>query len=185
MNSVLHKTKVQLNEELSLIVQAQTNPSYFEPLYNQYFERIFRFVYQRVETRDEAADITSQVFMKALVNIKKFKYRKVPFSAWLYRIAISEIGNYYHQSAKNRMVNVETDSLNQLVENEELELKNERIENLLSLLKELSGNDLLLIEMRFFEDRPFREIGDILGITENNAKVRVYRVLDKLKEKIK
>ncbi|MEO1712127.1 MAG: sigma factor-like helix-turn-helix DNA-binding protein [Bacteroidota bacterium] len=38
--------------------------------------------------------------------------------------------------------------------------------------------------MRFFEKRPFKEIADILGITESNAKVRTYRILDRLKKKI-
>ena len=60
----------------------------------------------------------------------------------------------------------------------------ERIEHILTALKYLPENDLLLIEMRFFENRPFKEIADIMKITENNAKVRVYRVIDKIKEKV-
>jgi len=39
-----------------------------------------------------------------------------------------------------------------------------------------------LIELRFFEKNAFLEIGEIMGITENNAKVRTYRILDKLKQ---
>jgi RNA polymerase sigma-70 factor (ECF subfamily) len=46
----------------------------------------------------------------------------------------------------------------------------------------LPSEDLMLIEMRFFEKRSFKEIGDILSITENNAKVRLYRCLDKVKQ---
>jgi RNA polymerase sigma-70 factor (ECF subfamily) len=42
-----------------------------------------------------------------------------------------------------------------------------------------------MIEWRFFEKRSFREIGDILGITENNAKVRGHRSLEKLKRLFK
>jgi RNA polymerase sigma-70 factor (ECF subfamily) len=37
------------------------------------------------------------------------------------------------------------------------------------------------LELRFFEERPFSEVADILGITENNAKVKTYRVIDKLR----
>jgi RNA polymerase sigma-70 factor (ECF subfamily) len=173
-----------LDSESETIKKAQSNPSDFEPLYNQYFERIFRFVYQRVETKDEASDITSQVFLKALTNINKFEYRKVPFSAWLYRIAVSEIGNFYSKSAKNRVVNVELENLGHLIDSDDAELKNERIEAILATLKHLANDDLLIIEMRFFEGRSFKEIADILSITENNAKVKVYRVLDKMKEKI-
>ncbi|MGB1032673.1 MAG: RNA polymerase sigma factor, partial [Flavobacteriales bacterium] len=48
-------------------------------------------------------------------------------------------------------------------------------------LTQLSSADFLLIEMRFFEKRPFKEIAEILEITENNAKVKTYRALDRLK----
>ena len=46
------------------------------------------------------------------------------------------------------------------------------------------GNDLLLVEMRYFEQRPFKEVAEIMGITENNAKVKLYRALDRLKKTV-
>ena len=51
--------------------------------------------------------------------------------------------------------------------------------------QELPEDELQLIEMRFFEKRSFKEIGEILEITENNAKVKTYRILEKLKKIIK
>jgi len=184
MNGMLHKTDTQLDREKLLIIEAQADPKYFEPLYNQYFEDVFRFVYQRLEGREEASDLTSQVFLKALVNLKKFRFRGVPFSAWLFRIAINEINTYYTRSKKNRLVNIETAKLNEIFEESDAELKEERITRITDALKNLNGIDLLFIEMRFFEGRSFSEIGDIMKITENNAKVRVYRVLDRMKQNI-
>jgi RNA polymerase sigma-70 factor (ECF subfamily) len=49
------------------------------------------------------------------------------------------------------------------------------------VLESLSQDELHLIELRFFEQRPFKEVAQILNITENYAKVKVYRVLDKMK----
>ena len=46
----------------------------------------------------------------------------------------------------------------------------------------LKENQLQLIEMRFFEKRSFKEIGEIIGLTENNAKVKTFRAIVKLKE---
>jgi RNA polymerase sigma-70 factor (ECF subfamily) len=57
----------------------------------------------------------------------------------------------------------------------------EHYQLLLQAIKDLPEDDLQLIEMRFFESKPFREIGEILAITENNAKVKLYRVLDRMK----
>lgn len=181
MLTVFHKTKEQMDSEQMQICKAQKNPKEFEPLYNQYFENIFRFVFQRVENKEEAADITSQVFLKAMLNIKSYQYKGVPFSAWLYRIAISEIGNYYQRTNKSRIVNTETEQIHSVINESGIDVTEERIQKIQEALKNLSEDDLQLIEMRFFENRPFKEIGDILKITENNAKVKLYRTLDKIK----
>jgi RNA polymerase sigma-70 factor (ECF subfamily) len=57
--------------EEALVKAAQSDPKQFEALYNKYFEPVFRFVYQRVEQKQNAADITSQVFLKAMLNLPK------------------------------------------------------------------------------------------------------------------
>jgi len=62
---------------------------------------------------------------------------------------------------------------------DESEHKREVLLKVLPLLKE---SQLQLIEMRFFEKRSFREMGEILDLTENNAKVKTFRALIKLKE---
>jgi RNA polymerase sigma-70 factor (ECF subfamily) len=49
-------------------------------------------------------------------------------------------------------------------------------------IQSLNQDELQFIEMRFFEDRSFKEIGMILNITENNAKVKTYRILDKIRK---
>jgi RNA polymerase sigma-70 factor, ECF subfamily len=53
------------------------------------------------------------------------------------------------------------------------------------LLESLEPKDLELIEMRFFEAKSFKEAADILGITENNAKTRTYRLLEKMRKEVK
>ena len=55
---------------------------------------------------------------------------------------------------------------------------------LIQLLDDLKETDLQLIELRFFEQRPFKEIAEILDITESNAKVKTYRILERLKKKL-
>jgi RNA polymerase sigma-70 factor (ECF subfamily) len=59
--------------------------------------------------------------------------------------------------------------------------KKELVTVLKKALQYLSEPDMLLIELRFFEERSFFEVGQIIGITENNAKVKTYRAIDKLK----
>lgn len=174
-----------MEEEWLEIQAAQKNPAMFRSLYNRYFESIFRFIYRRTADESLAADLCSQVFLKALQRLGSYSFQGVPFSAWLFRIASNEVSQHYRQNKKNRIVSVEetniTDVADELHEPDNEELRQE----LIRALDQLKETDLQLIEMRFFERLPFKEIADILGITESNAKVKTYRILERMKKKIK
>jgi RNA polymerase sigma-70 factor (ECF subfamily) len=58
-------------------------------------------------------------------------------------------------------------------------------QSMLGALQQLKESDMVMIEMRFFEERPFKEIAQILSITESNAKVKTYRILEKMKKIMK
>lgn len=173
----------QSQDEEHIILRSQTDPDAFRPLYEKYFKRIFLFVLHRVEDRSQAADVTSQVFLKALLHIKRFKFRGLPFSSWLFRIALNECNDYFRKTSRYRMVTIEDTAVTFL--HEEL-TNNSREEDLRqqlpAILQKLTGEELQLIELRFFEQRPFKEVADIVGITETYAKVKVYRILQKMKK---
>ena len=82
--------ETQLQQELRLVEDAQSDPRKFGVLYEKYYKQIYLFVYKRTGEQDIAGDVTAQVFMKAMVSLPKYSYRGVPFSAWLYRIASNE-----------------------------------------------------------------------------------------------
>lgn len=166
------------------IQAAQQDSLHFRPLYERYFEPIFRFIHRRTADEHLAADITSQVFLKALQRLENYSFRGVPFSAWLFRIAGNEVAQHYRQAKKNRVVGIDDANLTELLEEME-ELDNEKLRILLiQSLDELRDKELEIVELRFFEQRPFKEIAAILNITESNAKVRTYRVLERLKKRI-
>jgi len=173
-----------LQQEWLEVQAAVRDRALFRPLYERHFEQVFRFIFRR--TADEAltADLCSQVFLKAMQKLDSYSFQGVPFSAWLFRIAGNEIGQHYRAAQKNRVVSVEEIQLGQLLEPGEEQDDQKKYEALLTALGDLPKGDLELVEMRFFEDRPFREIADILGISEANAKMRTYRILEKMKRKI-
>lgn len=175
-------SQTELEAEWVEIQAAQSNPALFRPLYARYYDPIFRFVHRRTNDTVLAADLSSRTFLKAMEKIGSYKYQGVPFSAWLFRIASNEVAQYFRSNSKNRTVSMEENNLQDVVE----ELQGEDNENLreilLNCLEDLRENDLEIIELRFFEQRAFKEIAEILEITESNAKVRTYRVLDRLKK---
>lgn len=177
-----HATAEQMRSEHEWVEAAKKDPARFGVLYNKYHEQIFRFIYQRVDDKEAAFDATSQVFLKALTNLHKYEFRGVPFASWLYRIAKSEVNQLFRQNKAQRTINVESVHLYDMIDEMEENRLEEYHDKLMDVISDLEEDDLQLIEMRYFEKRPFKEIGEILEITENNAKVKVYRILERLEK---
>ena len=103
------------SEERTQIERAQQNPRYFAPLYERYHDAIFRYVYRRVDEEEQAYDITSSVFVKALQSIHKYEYRGLPFGAWLFRIAKSELYQSFRDQKVQRTVSIYKVVLKQVI----------------------------------------------------------------------
>lgn len=180
-----HKSDKDIQLELQQINAAKENPAYFNVLYEKYFKSIYVFVHRRTDDEDLASDITSHVFLKAMINIKKYEHKGLPFSAWLFRIAFNEVNMYFRKSNNNRVVSIEQAGIIEIAQVAEVNDQADKFELMTAALKKLDEDDLQLIELRFFEKRSFAEVGEIAGITENNAKVKIYRIIDKLKRLMK
>jgi RNA polymerase sigma-70 factor (ECF subfamily) len=180
--SKYHASTEALQEEWVEIQAAQADPARFEVLYDRYYERILSFIYQRLDDKDLAFDTTSQVFLKAMQNLHKFQFKGVPFASWLFRIAKNEVYQLFRDQKTERTVNIEKVSLKVMVEEMEEDFYEPYYEKLKESVAGLEEEEIQFIEMRFFEKRAFKEIGEIMNITENHAKVKLYRILDKLKK---
>lgn len=174
--------KLLVAEEAEWIVAAQNNLSSFEPLYNRYYKPIYEYIYRRCDDADSCIDITAITFEKAMLNIKKFKLQGFPFGSWLYRIAASELGNYYRRQKKERKVWVQTDGIKDIADEFESTLADEdNLQKLLYAMEQLKPEDLELVVMRYFEKRNFTEIAGFLDTNESNARVKLHRIIGKLK----
>jgi RNA polymerase sigma-70 factor (ECF subfamily) len=179
----------QLQQELRLVEAAQKEPHKFGVLYEKYYRPIFLFIFKRTGEEEIAGDITAQVFLKAMLNLPKYTYRGVPFSAWLYRIASNEVNQHYRNAKSDRTISMEKNHIDKVMGMVDEEKKSDLVELyqevMLDTLQELKPDEVEIIELRFFEDRPYSEVGYILGITENNAKVKVYRIVERLRKRLK
>ncbi|MGB3947442.1 MAG: sigma-70 family RNA polymerase sigma factor [Bacteroidia bacterium] len=180
-----HKTVDQISEEMELVKAAQKDPRHFETLYNRYYKQIASFIYHRLESKQEAFELTSQVFYKALDNLSKYKAMGVPFSAWLFRIASNEVNVFFRKTKSARFVDIDTTGANELISAIEDVEPTVEDKKLFEALQTLDQEDLELIDMRFFEKRSFKEICDINGMKESACKMKLYRILEKLKTQLK
>ena len=90
--------------ERLLIEAARKDPRRFGDLYEENFERVYAFVVRRVRDRDQAQDLTADVFHRALAGLSRFEYRGVPFAAWLFQIARNAIADDSKRTVRLRKI---------------------------------------------------------------------------------
>ncbi|MEQ9412587.1 MAG: sigma-70 family RNA polymerase sigma factor [Cyclobacteriaceae bacterium] len=175
----------EIRQEELIITKAKNNPEAFAALYEKYFDRIYYYLYRQTDDEELAGDLCSQTFVNVLNNIKRYELRGVPFSAWLYKIASNEVKKHYRKSKGKKVFSIEEVRIKELIEEYDELWDEDQINKLIDFMKDLPEDMLQVLELRFYEERDFKEIAYILDITESGAKMRTYRALDKLRKKFK
>lgn len=158
-----------------LVEAAQKDPSRFAELYEIHFERVYAFIVRRVNDRGVAEDLTSDVFHKALANIRQFEWRGVPFVAWLFRIAANAIADRSRRAAKEVVEDPPEGSTEMNVE------AIDHRSRLFQLVGQLPSYQRRVVTMRFAEEKSIREIAQELGRSEGAVKQLQFRALEKLR----
>lgn len=179
-----HFTKEEILREEDEIRAAIADPSRFSVLYDRYYVRIFRYIFNRVTSEDLAADIAQQVFIKAMQNLSGYKFMGLPFASWLYRVARNELLVELRKKNRYQMVSISDAGIAEVSSEGDFEDRSEMIRDMVEALKKLSEEEIELIEMKYFEGRQYSEICEILGMNENNAKSKVFRAVRKLRKLI-
>lgn len=164
------------SDEHLLIQAAQTEPARFAELYDRNFERIYAFFARRVATREEAQDLTSEVFHQALASLRNFKWQGAPFVAWLYGIAANVLSSHWQKLGKHAPL-----------EDADLGGISDEIErNLMlgQLVDSLPPDQRLVITRRFIDQKSIREIAAELGRSEGAIKQLQLRALVNLREQL-
>ena len=161
----------QVPEEESLVRRAQERDQQaFAQLYEEHFDKIYRYVALRIGNKIEAEDITQQVFLKALQSISSFRWRGIPFSAWLFRIAHNQVVDYLRKRTKQATVPVDESTVS-LISNPQLLVEQRLdIEQLLSATKRLTPAQREVISLRFAGELPVAQVAKIMGKSQGAVK---------------
>ncbi len=171
-----------IRKEYAILERSGKNSQAFGELYERYFDRIFNFIYRQTDDEDLTADLCSQTFLNALKNASRFEFRGLPVSAWFYRIASNEVNKHYRKVKKEKVFSIEEILIKELVEINNDSWSDELVQKLVKYMHDLPTEMLEVLQLRFFEDKDFKEISYILSITESGAKMRTYRALDRLRK---
>jgi len=155
----------------------------FSSLYQDNVKKIYNYIYYRTGNVHDAEDLTARVFQRALKHIKKKKKTKVPFSAWLYRIAHNLVANWYRDSKHKNELPIEDQSyVKSSIEIPEKQVeKQQEVEKLIKAIHLLPGDRQQLLILKYVEDLSNKDVGLIMGKSEGAIKSLYHRTLKELR----
>jgi RNA polymerase sigma-70 factor (ECF subfamily) len=177
---VLKALKREADERL-LIEAAQEDPARFAELYEMNFERVYAYIVRRVQDRAEAEDLTAEVFHHALANLKRFEWRGIPFSAWLYRIAANLISDRWQRSGRE-ITDPEQIASAQVTPAEIEEV--ERRATIFRLVESLPAEQKRVVVLRFVEQKSIKEVAREVRKSEGAVKQLQFRALSTLRARM-
>lgn len=153
----------------------------FARVYDSYIDKVYKFIYYKVNTIESAEDLTSQVFTKVLEYILEGKQID-SIQALIYRVARNQVVDYYRQS--KREVPIELAGREVATSFEEDIKDKEGLEAIGTALRKLKGEAKEAMILRYLDDYSVKEVARILGKSEGAVRVMIHRAKKDLREKL-
>jgi RNA polymerase sigma-70 factor (ECF subfamily) len=132
-------------------------------LYDEYYDKIARYISIRIGNQAEAEDMAGEVFLKALESLDSYHERGAPMQAWLFKIAHNLLVDYVRKVSKRKTIPIDTLEISDGVDLEETVERRLQSEKLSQALKQLTPAQREVIGLRFFAGLTSNEVGKILG----------------------
>lgn len=176
----------ELSDDQVLSLAARGDLEAFGLLYERYVDRIYNYIYYRTGNHEDAEDLTSRVFFRALKHIGNYTDRGLPISAWLYRIAHNLVANWHRDKSRRHEVSLEGISFGSGDgEHPEMAMiKNEERDLLLKVIRKLPPERQELLVLKFVINLSNAEIGQVMGRTEGAIKSLYHRTLIGLRDEL-
>jgi len=177
-------TVTMLMNERALVGRATAEPAAFAAIYDHYFPCVYNYVRYRVRDAETADDVTAQVFERALVNIGSYRPERAPFAAWLFAIARNAVNDQLRAQRRRRWLSLEVLRSRASAEPqpEEVVTHNESRAELVAAVARLSDRERDLIALKFAAGLTNRRIAELIGLSESNVGVILYRAIRKLRD---
>lgn len=162
----------------------------FSKIYDQYINKIYRFIFLKVNSKDLAEDLTSETFLRGWEAFKKSQNSAdgqeiANPQAFLYQIARNLVIDHYREKNKAQMVSVDfapiIDPAQDLNEKSSITSEIEQIQTALTGLKEDYQN---VIIWRYLDDLPMTEVAQMMSRTEEATRVLLHRALGALRQRL-
>lgn len=156
----------------------------FSQIYEMYFNRVYKYICYRINNHYEAEDLCSQVFETVITKYHTFSEEKAKFDVWLFAIARNTVTDYF-RSRKKRF-HFSLDSISELILSkpspEELAIRDDEHQAMFQAMAKLRDKERNIIAMKFAAGLKNSEIAELMGVSESNIGVVVYRIINKLRK---
>jgi len=159
-----------------------------DKIYEDYFSKIYNYVFYRLLHREQTEDIVSEVFLKVISNLNTFNSEKASFSTWIFNIAKNAIIDHIRKQrhvvytmdgdAREFSCCVDFDEQCELILNEERKL-------LYKALAELDEKQRHIIALKYFGEFTNRKIAEMTGMNESSVSTVCFRAIAKLRAALK
>jgi RNA polymerase sigma-70 factor (ECF subfamily) len=153
-------------------------------LYEEYYDKIARYVYVHIGVKEEAEDIAGEVFLKALQSLKSYREQGVPMHGWLFRIAHNLTVDRLRKTNKRKRVEiVEVDSLPSLGSDNPADIaeRNVEFERVVEAMNQLTTEQREVINLRFFGQLTSKEVSSVLGKSDGAVREMQRAAIEKLR----
>jgi RNA polymerase sigma-70 factor (ECF subfamily) len=154
----------------------------FANLYENNRRQVFLIAFRMCQSRPDAEEVVSEVFLKAYRGLHKFKGDS-SLATWLYRIAVNESNNLLRQTRRQAPWSLEMDDAAVRIE-EEL-VSRDQVRALREAMSDLSPQDRLILTLRYDNELSYQEIAEIIQMPKNSVGTRIARAKKTLTERMK
>jgi RNA polymerase sigma-70 factor, ECF subfamily len=155
----------------------------FAQLYQEYLDKIYRYIYLRTGNQEKAEDLTQEVFARALEAIGHYKWRNLPFSSWLFRIAHNQIIDSIRKESKIEKMEWDDNIVPSHDFDPERTTQHKlEAEELTEMIKKLSPAQREVISLRFGAELSVAETADALGKNTGTIKALQHNAIISLRK---
>lgn len=166
--------------EKKLLERAKGDKEAFGIIFEEYFSLILNYIFGRIGIKEEAKDLTEEVFIKALLSIDKYKDKGLPYSNYLMKIATNLVNDFIKK--KKRLIL--KDDIEIEYKEDFLDIEEKKFFLIQKALIKLPIKYQNVLALKIFEKKKIKEIADILNLNENTIKTILKRGTEKLKKEL-
>ena len=151
-------------------------------LYEEYYDKIARYIFVRLGDQAEAEDLSSEVFLKALRSLDSYKERGIAMRAWLFKIAHNLVIDHFRKAAKYKTVPIDTVQIAAGEDPLQTAETNIEIEKVTRAMEQLTREQREVLELRFFGGLTSKETGGILKKSDGAVREMQHAAIEKLRK---